>query len=222
MIYAVITGDIIESSQAEKSEKNALIKSLKQGFDDLKQWDTRNDKNLPKFDVFRGDSFQGVIATPATALKAALFLRSAMRKNQPVKKNESWDVRLAIGLGTVDHLPENVSEGDGPAYRNSGPYLDNLKGDYKLAVVTPWESVNKEFKAACALIDAVIAKWTVQQAEIIWYLLQEMKAKTIAEELDISPAAVHYRVKGAAWFAIEEILLRYNEIITEKLNKDRS
>lgn len=222
MIYAVITGDIIESSQAEKTEKNTLIKSLKQGFEDIKQWDSDNDKGLPKFDIFRGDSFQGVIANPGKALKAALYLRSAMRKNQPIQKNESWDVRLAIGLGTVEHLPENISEGDGPAFRNSGPYLDELKGDYKLAVITPWQSVNREFKASCALIDAVIAKWTVQQAEIIWYLLKGIKAKTIAEELDISQAAVHYRVKGAAWFAIEKILQRYEEIIDEKLDKNQS
>lgn len=222
MVYAVITGDIIESSQAEKTEKNTLIESLKQGFKDIKQWDSKNDKDLPKFDVFRGDSFQGVISNPGKALKAALFLRSTMRKNQPVKKSESWDVRLAIGLGTVEHLPDNISEGDGPAYRNSGPFLDKLKGDYKLAVVTPWESVNKEFKASCALIDAVIAKWTVQQAEIIWYLLKGKKAKTIAEELDISQAAVHYRVKGAAWFAIEEILQRYEEIVNEKLDEKKS
>ncbi len=222
MIYAVITGDIIESSLAEKAEKNALIKSLKKAFKGIKQWDSVNENSLPKFDVFRGDSFQGVMANPCQALRAAIFIRSAMRKNQPVQKDENWDVRLAIGLGTIDHLPENVSEGDGPAYRNSGPIMDELKGDYKTAITTPWEAINKEFKASSALLDAVISKWTAQQSEIIWYLLRNEKAKDIAEELDISQAAVHYRVKGSAWFAIEKLLQRYEQIIEQTINSEQS
>ena len=214
MIYAVITGDIVDSSQVNGSEKNQLIDSLKESFQGIKKWQaTSDDGSLPKFAIFRGDSFQGLLSNPADALRASIFIRSGMRKNQPTDKETNWDVRLAVGIGPVDHLPENISEGDGPAYRKSGPILDDLKGDYKLAITTPWEQINGEFKTSCALLDAIIAKWTAQQAEIVWLLLQEKKAKTIAEELDISQAAVHYRVKGAGWFAVEQCLERYKAII---------
>ncbi len=219
MVYAVLTGDVVESSQLDAKDKGRLIDSLKKAFKCIKKWEhsTDDDQRKATFNIFRGDSFQGLLADAKNALKAGIYIRAVMRKSQPADKEISWDARLAIGIGTVDLLPENISEGDGPAYRNSGPVLDGLKGDHRLAVTTPWEEVNNEFKAACALLDAVIAKWTAPQAEIMWLLLEGEKAKDIAEKLGISQAAVHYRVKGAGWFAIEAALQRYRDIITSKL-----
>jgi hypothetical protein len=220
MVYAVLTGDVVESSQLDAADKGMVIDALKETFQHIQEWGRAagSDKTEPDFDIFRGDSFQGLLADPKNALKAALYIRAVMRKSQPADKEINWDARMALGIGTVDLLPENVSEGDGPAYRKSGPVLDGLKGDHRLAVTTPWDEVNNEFKATCALLDAVITKWTAPQAEITWLLLEGQKAKDIAEELGISQAAVHYRVKGAGWFAIEAALQRYREVIDSKLD----
>ena len=75
MIYAVITGDVVGSSQVEGSEKNRLISSLKDAFNCISKWDDSNNDGLPKFDIFRGDSFQGVLPNIETALKASIFIR---------------------------------------------------------------------------------------------------------------------------------------------------
>lgn len=211
--YVVLTGDIIDSSQVKENEKDKLIDSLKQAFGEIEH--KKNKQPLPSFNIFRGDSFQGVLQNPTGALEAALLIRSSLRKNQPGEQKSDWDARIAIGVGTVDYLPENISEGDGPAYQRSGPVLDELKGDYKCAITVPWEEFNGEFKASCALLDAVINKWTQPQAEIIYMLLKGKTPKKIGKELDISQAAVHYRVKAAGWFAIEELIIRYKNIINE-------
>jgi hypothetical protein len=212
--YAVITGDIVDSSEVSGNEKDQLIQSLKEAFDDIQNL-LKDNKPPPSFDVFRGDSFQGLLSDPAGVLRAALFIRTALRKNQPGKQKSDWDARISIGVGTVDYLPEEVSEGDGPAYRNSGPVLDELKGEHKLAIKTPLQTINEELKVPCALLDAVISKWTQAQAEIVYMLLQNKAPKEIGNILDISRTAVHYRIKGAGWFAIEIFLQRYREIMNK-------
>lgn len=213
-IYAVITGDIIDSSDAKGKHKNMLIQSLKSAFETIGKL-IESDSPDASFNIFRGDSFQGVLSHPGDALKAALLIRTSLIRKNISDKDAKWDTRVAIGLGTIDYMAKNISEGDGPAYRNSGPVLDDLKGDYKFAITTPSDEYNNEFKSSCALLDAVINKWTAPQAEIIFRLLQDKTQKEIGKELDISEAAVHYRVKAAGWFAIREFLNRYQEIIKQ-------
>lgn len=215
MDYAVITGDIVASSQLEARHKNAQNEVLKDAFNEIRKVDTASN-SLPSFHIFRGDSFQGLMNQPKNALEAAIQIRARLRKSQPEEVNNNWDARIAIGTGSVDYLPENVTEGDGEAYRNSGPVLDNLKGNFRLAIQTPDKELNDEFKALCALTDAVIAKWTPSQAEVIIMLLKGYTPKKMSEKLNISQTAIHYRIKGASWFAIERLLQRYKQVISHQ------
>lgn len=212
MTYAVVTGDIVESSQFKGEQKDALNESLKTAFDEIKRLFKQGDSS-PQFNIFRGDSFQGLFVNAENALEAAIFIRAMLRKNQPDEVKSNWDARIAIGTGTVDYLPENITEGDGQAYQNSGPVLDNLKGDFRCAVKTPVNDVNNEFEALSALLDAVIAKWTPNQAETVVMLLQGLTPKQMSEKLDISQAAIHYRIKGAGWFAVEALLKRNRQLM---------
>lgn len=213
-IYAVLTGDIVNSSDVDGEKKDLLISSLKEAFQTVVE-NTKWKKPFPAFDIFRGDSFQGVLPEPADALKAALIIRASLIKQNQSSNETDWDARMAIGIGTIDYLSDNISESDGPAYRNSGPILDDLKGDHKLAITTPDENLNSEFGTSCALLDAVINKWTPAQADIVFRLLQNQSKKKIGKDLDISQAAVHYRVKAAGWFAVEKFLERYQQIMEQ-------
>jgi len=211
--FAVLTGDIIDSSSVEG--KDQLNNELKKAFE-LIEKKFKSKKFTPSFDIFRGDSFQGVLANPENALRAGLLIRTTLKKNRDGGKKMNWDTRIAIGVGKVDYLPENISEGDGAAYRNSGPMLDKLKGNFKLAITTPSDAMNREMETSCALADAVINKWTPAQAEIVYRLLQKRTQKNIGKELDISEAAVHYRVKAAGWFAIKKFLHRFESLINQQ------
>jgi len=214
MIYAVATGDIVESSQFKGAQKDRLNKSLTNSFNEIKQFTKKEASS--KFSIFRGDSFQGLFTHLEDALKAAIFIRAKLRESQPDEAKYNWDARIAIGTGTVEYLPENITEGDGPAYQNSGPVLDKLKGNFRCAVKTPDKEANDEFKALCALLDAVIAKWTPSQAETVAMLLQGMTPKEMSKKLNISQAAIHYRIKGAGWFAIEALLERNKQLMKNK------
>lgn len=214
MNYAVITGDIVESSRLSDKQKAKLNQALKDAFGDIKHFSNNQTEALPQFNIFRGDSFQGLLADLPHALKAAILIRALLRNHQPDDIQHNWDARIAIGIGEVDYLPENISEGDGEAYQNSGPVLDNLKTDFRSAIQTSDKNINNEFKASCALLDAVIAKWTPNQAETVAMLLKGMTPKEMSKKLDISQAAIHYRMKGAGWFAVEALLNRYNQILS--------
>src|SRR5699024_7249007 len=152
----------------------------------------------------------------AEALKSAILIRAVLRNSQPDKAKNDWDARIAIGTGKVDYLPKNITEGDGEAYQNSGPVLDNFKGHFRCAVQTPDKKVNDEYKALFALLDAIIAKWTPSQAEAITMLLQGMKPKEMSNKLEISQTAVYYRIKGAGWFAVEALLKRNKQLMKTK------
>ena len=63
-----------------------------------------------------------------------------------------------------------MGEGDGEAFRNSGPELDKMKKrEQNLVIRTPWSEINEELGIECALLDALIQRWTKEQAEAILY-----------------------------------------------------
>lgn len=212
---SVITGDIVNSTKVEGPQHKSLMSSLKASFSCISKQFGSTSSEI-KFNIFRGDSFQGIIPNPSAALHASLIIRSSLRKAQPADSSFSWDARTAIGIGTIDYLPKEASEGDGEAYRYSGRSLDQMETNQRLAVKTPWETVNDEVESQAALLDAVIAKWSPSQAEIVLELLQDRSRKEISSEFDISQAAVHYRIKGSGWTAIEKFLQRYNNIMNKK------
>lgn len=214
-MWAILTGDIVNSTKLDQEDYLLLTDALKESFRVI------NELYIPEtttsFDIFRGDSFQGVIPDPSQALEACLVIRSSLRKAQPKKSSFNWDARTSLGIGTVDYLPDRVSEGTGEAYQYSGTSLDQMKTEQRLTITTPWQAVNNEMQSQAALLDAIIHKWSPSQAEVVLELLAGKSRKTIGKEFDISQAAVHYRIKGAGWFAIQKFIERYRNVITQNL-----
>ena len=217
-IEAVITGDIVNSTKLKGDDYAQLIKSLKTSFKRISELYSGN--KPVAFDIFRGDSFQGVIPQPESALEATLLIRSCLRKHQPADHAFSWDARTAIGIGTVDNVPEKVSEGTGEAFTNSGKYLDQMKKEQRLSVITPWDYINDEMHSQTALLDAIVAKWSTAQAEVVFELLQGKTRKSIGQAFGISQAAIHYRVKGAGWDAIQKFIERYKFVVKNNITHD--
>jgi len=56
------------------------------------------------------------------------------------------------------------------------------------------------------LLDGLIQKWTQNQAELVYYKLQNKKEDEIANLLGISQSAVNQRTKTAQWYAIEKLI----------------
>lgn len=214
-LYAVITGDIVGSSKLQANQRNRLLAILKSSFKTI-------GKILPgavhaPFEIHRGDSFQGVLSQPEVALRAAIIIRASLRCGFEIKQRRyAVDARIAVGIGSIDFLPGGRgSEGDGEAFRLSGPTLDTMKGDRKLLVRSPWQDVNTELDIECALLDALLNRWSAEQAQAILGQIRGLTQEGIAKEFGISQPAVRQRLKAAGGWAIEEFCLRYEQLILE-------
>ena len=208
-LYAVLTGDLVDYSKLEETERTRYVNSLREILSSL------GSKNLI-FEIFRGDSFQAVLPSSRDALKVALIIRSYVishkfdsgRKIKP-------DVRIAIGVGNIENYNEkNISSCDGEAFRNSGPELDRMnKKRQRLFIKTNWSVENRELKTECALLDAITARWTRNQAETIYNSLLGKTQSDIGGILDKSQSNVSSMLNAANFDAVTVMMNRYTEII---------
>ena len=178
------------------------------------------------FEIYRGDSFQGIIESPEKALLIAILIRSRLRsalvgRNDNIGLENLWDARISIGVGSVEYQSEKIIESDGEAFQYSGKNLDLMKksGD-RLRILTPWEELNEEFDVTCKLIDGIIGKWSQISAQTAYYyFLTNKKQEQLAKQFNISQPAVHKRMITAHIEAIALYIQRFEKIILAKHGK---
>lgn len=99
---AVITGDLIDSSLHEDELLNRVLDILKKEFEEIHQ---RHDFQKANFNLFRGDSFQGIVEDSSETLRVALQIKTAVNQVhfREVTKSRSYskvaDLRMALGIG---------------------------------------------------------------------------------------------------------------------------
>ncbi|APG59619.1 hypothetical protein [Christiangramia salexigens] len=218
-MIAVISADLLSSTGYSNELLEKVIMALNREFASIK----RDYEDDPDFKIYRGDSFQGIIKDPAYALEIALRVKTAVNRQhtQNIESSKAFrkeaELRLAIGIGTYDFRRESISESNGQAFQFSGRTLDEMKNEpRKTMLKTPDQYINDEFNASLYLLDTIADKWSTASAEVIYYLLKDMKETEIAAELGISQSAVNQRKKAAGWDAIAVLLDRFNNLISEK------
>lgn len=161
---AVITGDIANSQSLSEADFAHVLKVLTAT---LKEQTSLYEG---EFDVFRGDAFQAVIPSPQHAMQVAVCIRLALKACTP-----SINVRISVGLGTVNFKGGEIKTGNGDAFVRSGRALDNLKSQY-LAFTSNSEALNKHASLLTAFLDSHITSLTQTQAEtLLAYISAEDK-----------------------------------------------
>jgi len=214
-LYAVITGDLVESSRLTSEKREHLLDVLRKSFRLIDEISGKKLITAP-FEIYRGDSFQGVLNDPSDALLASMIIRATLRKSFETKKRYAWDARISAGIGTIEFFSEKTSEGDGVAYRNSGPQLDEMKTDTRLRITTPDKELNDELEVECSLLDAVVSGWSIPQAEVVLKQMHGLTQQQTADELGISQSAVNHRLKGAGWSAMSKFMKRFKHMISKQ------
>ncbi len=204
-LYAVITGDIVRSRSLDEAERAKVLEVIKQIH--------RQTPELPddagvihSFEIFRGDSFQGLLTRPEQVLNVAILLRASVRRCLKKKQQKLPDVRMAMSIGTIDGIPERISEGNGEAYQWSGKLLDEGGNDRNLAIVTPWAGLDRALNASCGLLDLIVGNWTHAQADIIPETMFRHTQTEIAGKRNLSQEAIHNRLKTAGWHPVSRYL----------------
>ena len=214
-LCAVITGDIVGFKKFTIHERQSIVLLLDGVFRDVTKM--LKIKFISPFELYRGDSFQGVLKDPKEALKLCIFFRASLRYffNKTQKTNEYVDARLAIGIGEIDFFSKSgrAAESDGLAFRRSGPVLDKMKTDQRLVVCTSFEQIDRELEVECALFDIIINKWSIEQAQAIMGQIRGLTQEMIAKDIGISQSAVQQRLCVAGGKAVEKLCDRYEYII---------
>lgn len=118
------------------------------------------------------------------------------------------DARMVIGVGKISFYGKSVLDSDGEAFHLSGRAFDKLEEGENLSIVTPDISKNEQLKIILNLAEVIMSNWTLNQAEVIYLLLEGRTQQQMAKELKIGQSAVNNRIKLAKWKQIEK-MMRY-------------
>lgn len=200
---AVLTGDLIRSSDAPGASVDRAMQDLRLGAADIARWtggDTR-------FTRFRGDGWQIVLSRrPDLALRAAIFLHARLRA-----RKEGLQTRIAVAEGAAQSLGTgDLSDAAGPAFTLSGHALDEMKGRALLMVAPRMTPLHLGF---LDLLGPLMARWTPEQAEALGLALppDPPRQKDIASLLQISDQAVSLRLRGAHEDALRSALRHWEQ-----------
>tara|TARA_R110000796_G_scaffold252627_1_gene388980 strand:+ start:64832 stop:65494 length:663 start_codon:yes stop_codon:yes gene_type:complete len=189
IVTAVITGDIIRSTDIEGDYREVLHRIANDIRDQIDQHFL--------LDVYRGDSFQAISKKPEQGLLMLLLIKAGLKREQTEKNKQTiqWDARMSMGIGKLANYPEynNLSELTGEPFTRSGRSLDSMKEKNKeITIVTGEEKQDNELKAVLPMIEAIVAKWTTAQASAVYLFLlyKDITQKEIGDRLDKTQVAV--------------------------------
>lgn len=148
---SVITGDLIGSRKIDTSKWIDTLKAELQLFGD--HWD-----------IYRGDSFQ-LMLDAKDALLPVLHIKSA------IKQIVGLDVRMAIGIGSVDYLASRVLESNGSAFVHSGECYEQLKKQ-TLMIKSDFAAFDEKINLMFSLATLNMDYWKPVTAQTVYYKLK--------------------------------------------------
>jgi hypothetical protein len=216
-LHAVITGDIVGSSDLTADERGRLpdlLRAAHRGVQERLQANV-----LYPIDLFGGDSWQMYLPRPEQALAVATHFRAGLLADTGIT------TRLALAVDTIDFLnTENLSESDGAVFRRSGRTLRELRHD-ETAIILP-ESDEPVAQIAADLIARTVnflaRSWTRAQAQAIVHSTggvlagESLSQSRIGEAWTpkpISQQAVARHLQSAGWDILEATLRDFTRVI---------
>ena len=220
-MVAVITADLVDSSLYEEEFLNSVLNTLQLEFEKIQN---EYGQKSVQFEIYRGDSFQGIIQEPKWALRIGLQIKTAVNQI-PSRETSSGravsklaDFNLALGIGSLELQRDSIAESNGQAFQFSGRTLDEMKSETQCTKIkTIDEEINEEFNTSFFLMDLLMDKWSTASAEVVYHLMQGLKEREIAERIKISQSAVNQRKKASGWEAIAKLVERYERVMDKKL-----
>ena len=200
---AVITADIVNSTQLSKTDSKKLMKSL------------AGILQPHSYEFFRGDSFQAFVKSPEDALRLLLQLRTAAMKLSSETSIPVTDIKASIGIGFVKLPVKSLKTASSEVFVLSGRTLDNMKPEQRLAITCSEknQTTNVALRVIARFIDYLFQRLTVRQATVVFELLQNRTQIETEKRLKISQATVHKHIQSAGWPEIEKLLKEYEALL---------
>lgn len=198
---AVITADIMHSRKVASAVWLVDLKAVLSSYgSEPKDWE-----------IYRGDSFQLVV--PAEdALEIALLIKAT------IKQHKALDVRMAIGIGSIDYNTDKVTESNGAAFINSGECFESLKKQ-TLGIQTPWAEFNSAFEVILSFMLMIADNWTSTSAEVVKKAFEnpEINQNQLATVLNRkSQSSISASLKRAGYEEIKNMIAFYKQQIKKQ------
>ncbi|MCB0383163.1 MAG: transcriptional regulator [Psychroserpens sp.] len=198
-MVAVITGDIINSREGDVETWLKILKNT------LSQYG----KEPRDWEIFRGDSFQLLIA-PEHAMLAAIHIKSA------IKQLKSHDARMAIGIGEKKYSASKITQSNGSAFARSGDCFEGLKKQ-TLAIKSNDEDLDQSLNTMLSLALLIANNWSSTVAEVIKTTIEnyDKNQKKIAKLLDKSQSSISEALKRGGF----EEIMNMNDFYKTQISK---
>jgi hypothetical protein len=193
---AVLTGDLIASTQAGQAATDAtiaLIETVANLVSDTSRADIR-------FTRFRGDGWQIFSSDPTSVFRLTVLVLANLQSRLDLPKT-----RISAATGSVAFLPETgLASASGQAFSMSGQALDTMTTQ-RLVFQTdehgwPWKH------ALFSYLEWQSGRWSPEQAEAVAIAFSQAppRPRDVAEILGISRQAASARLQGAGFGPLSE------------------
>lgn len=198
-MIALLTGDLVNSAQLRPQQWMPVLQRFlnKQG------------RSPATWEIFRGDAFQ-FKCKPDVAFRKFLLLKSI------IKQLPGLDVRVSIGIGTMEYQAPRISASNGTAFVRSGRTFDRMKEKQYLAFCTGEENTDRTLNLLARFASLIMDNWSVTAAETVQVLLEHTgwNQQQVAAKMKINQSAVSQNKNRAQLDLLLELDSFYSTCIT--------
>ncbi|MEM9786505.1 MAG: hypothetical protein AAF801_08375, partial [Pseudomonadota bacterium] len=183
--YAVLTGDIVKSSQLPTGGLDRIFASLTKASETIGRW-----QDAPTyFTRNRGDGWQMAVSA-AFALRAVFAARAAVRM---VDKRFDTRIALAFGEGTIPS--ETLADAYGPVFTASGQALEQMPRKRDMVIADSGGT----YAVTLRLAEEIVKRWTEAQAEVALHALapDQPTQTALASALNVTQQTIQGHIDGA-------------------------
>ncbi|UXX83575.1 MarR family transcriptional regulator [Roseovarius pelagicus] len=202
MKWAVLTGDIVASSEIDPDALDEIMRSIQEVSLEASGWGhTGDDETITGFDRRGGDGWQLATNRQGFALRLSLYIQARLRLLGP-----DYATRIAIATSegeALDQMMADLNSAHGIAFTASGRLLEELTGHTLMA-----HAQGGAVDAAFRLADHISQSWTQAQARSLCLTLPPDSGprRVAAESLGISRQAVDQALNSAGLPALIDAL----------------
>ncbi|MDW6094281.1 hypothetical protein SBX64_17210 [Vibrio rhizosphaerae] len=194
---AVISGDIVNSTQLDAEQFEQLLTRIKQ----IQAW-ISHENTTNAHSIIRGDEFQSVVHDIENALRYTLLYRLGIKA-----LGKAFDSRISFAIAAHAELRTSVSESMGEAFVLSGRGLKSLKS-HRLIFNADRAELRTQFDLLFQYLDRQLTDLTARQCEVMLPMLQtaqELSVSQLAEQLGIATATASKSLKASGWSLISAL-----------------
>lgn len=213
-MYAAISADVVSSTSLSRESMIELNEKLKKCLYILERrylgfWGR----------IVRGDSIECIMSRPEDAFEVALILKTWVKSFEPSniqddKRFNRYGLRIAIGIGDMKTIDQDLDMMDGDAIYRSGRGMQKLVGRAKYSFVISMADSEHEqaLQVILTLVNQLLNNATARKCETLCERILSSDTSKTAEKMGISVSGVNQTLKDLGWNAIEQAIIYYRKV----------